>query len=93
MRVDLTIEVCVCQAPFQKQSKIAYGKAQKAVDADDAVTKHDYWREIFGNAVPKAEMGVVENRTFSAGQGYIDPEEFVADHHEKQEGAYTARHP
>lgn len=65
--------------PFKNKAKIAYGKARKAVDAEDTEIKHDYWRDIFGNAFPKADTALVENRTFSASHGYTDPEEFIED--------------
>lgn len=64
--------------PFKTKAKKAYSIAVKAIGEKDETIKHDYWREIFGNSFPKADIAVAESRMFSAtGREIVDNEQFI----------------
>lgn len=64
--------------PFKTKSRKAYSKAVKAIAETDETARHNYWREVFGNAFPKADNTVVENRVFSAdSSNVVDREQFI----------------
>lgn len=66
--------------PFKSKAKRAYNLAVKAIKENNAEKRHDIWREIFGNAFPKSDSVMCENRHFSDNSmNYVDNEQFIED--------------
>lgn len=60
------------KSAFQSKAKQAYKECTKALEETSEETKHERWRNVFGNSFPK-ENTLSESRSFS------DTEEFIND--------------
>ena len=60
---------------FRKKSKKAYDLACKAIDATSAKTKHNKWRDIYGNDFPKYQNEESEAKTLNL--SYKNSEEYI----------------
>lgn len=60
---------------FRRKSKKAYDLACKAIDATSDKTKHNKWRDIFGNDFPKYQNEESEAKTLNL--SYVSKEEFI----------------
>ena len=67
--------------PFKSKAEKAMNLAEKAIAESDGENRHNFWRDIFGNAFPKyCDTAVAEERAFFSSMGtYKDPEEFIED--------------
>ena len=67
--------------PFRTKAAKALKLVEKAIAETDEETRHNFWRDIFGNAFPKFnETIVAEERAFSSTMAsYKDPEQFIED--------------
>jgi hypothetical protein len=63
------------QKSFRRKSKKAYALACKAIDASAEKTKHNRWRDIYGNDFPKYQNE--ESEAKSINLSYISNEEFI----------------
>lgn len=61
--------------PFKKKAKKAFDLAEEAIEATSDKTKHNKWRDIFGNAFPKYESEEKEAKAIN--ESYHDTEEFI----------------
>lgn len=64
------------KSPFWKKAKLAYEKADLAVNEKNEKKRNDIWREIFGNQFPCISESIEENRDLTSNI-YTDHEEFI----------------
>ena len=64
------------KSPFWKKAKLAYEKADLAVNEENEKKRNDIWREIFGNQFPCISESIEENRDLTSNI-YTDHEEFI----------------
>jgi hypothetical protein len=64
---------------FKRKAKKALGLAEEAIDATSDKTKHDKWRDIFGNVFPKYECE--ENEAQLINSAYRNNEEFIESYY------------
>lgn len=64
---------------FRRKAKKAFDLAEEAIDADSDKTKHNKWRDIFGNDFPKYENEEKEARVTNS--TYRNTEEFIESYY------------
>lgn len=64
---------------FRRKAKKAYEYAQEVIDTDSTRTKHNKWRDIFGNDFPKYEGE--EKESLSLNSAYQDTEQFIESYY------------
>lgn len=61
--------------PFKRKAKKAYDLAEEAIDSASDKTKHNKWRDIFGNDFPKYENDEKDARSINS--SFRNTEEFI----------------
>lgn len=64
---------------FKRKGKKAFDLAEEAIDALSDKTKHNKWRDVFGNDFPKYESEEKEARTLN--ESYRNTEEFIESYY------------
>lgn len=64
---------------FKSKSKKAYDWAVEAIEAKSDKTKHNKWRDIFGNDFPKSQSDIKDARVLNS--SYRDTEEFIESYY------------